>query len=67
MTLTPDVMFVNRNEFTITSERKLKFVTVDYIPSWTVGQGSKILIEVIQLYVIVGFIIHVILMDMEFE
>ena len=33
MTLTIDVMFVKRTEFLIISARKLKFVTVEHIPS----------------------------------
>ena len=62
-----NVMFVNGNSFTITSAIKLKFVTVDHTPSRTANQKSKSLNKFIKLYGRVGFIIHAILMDMEFD
>ena len=62
-----NVMFVNGNSFTITSAIKLKFVTVDHTPSRTANQKSKSLNKFIKLYGRVGFIIHAILMDIEFE
>ena len=66
LTLTADVMFVNLNYFMIESARKLKFVTVEHIPSLTAEKISKNLNKVINLYGIGGFVIHVILMDAEF-
>ena len=65
--LTSDVMFVNLNLFMITSAKKIEFATVGHIPSQTDEQISKILNKVINLYGRGGFIIHVILMDLEFE
>ena len=38
---TSDVIFVNRNEFMITSASKIKYVTVDNIPSLKAGHISK--------------------------
>ena len=67
MTLTAAVIFFKGSMFVIVPARKLKFVAVKHIPSQTVQQISKILNKVIKLYVRVGFIISVILMDMEFE
>ena len=65
--LTAYIMFINGNGFMITPERKLKFITVDQIPSQTADQISKRLNRVVKLYGGGGFIIHVILMDMEFD
>ena len=59
-------MFVNGNAFMIKSAKYLKLLTVEHIPSQTADQLSKSLIKVIKLYGRGGFIIHVILVDMEF-
>ena len=67
MTLKDDVIFVNGNTFMITSARNIKFVTVNHIPSQTSDHLSKILNKVINLYGRGGFIICVILIDLEFE
>ena len=61
------IVFVNRNSFMITSARKLKFVTVDHIPS---RKTEKLIISLnkgIKLYRRGSFIILVILVDTEFE
>ena len=42
-------------------------MTVEHTPSQTSDQLSKSLIKVIKLHGRVGFIIHMILVDMEFE
>ena len=65
--LTADVMFVNGNKFMMMSERKLNFVTADHIPSQTEEHIIKSLNKVIKLYGSGGLIIHIILMDMEFQ
>ena len=64
-----DVTFVNGTSILITSARNLKFVTTKHILSQTVDQLIKILssYKVIELYVRGGFVIHVILMYMDFE
>ena len=61
------VIFVDGNVFIIISARKLKFMTVEHIPSQTVEQLSKSLNKNMKLYGRGGFIIRVILMDMEFD
>ena len=66
LTLTADVMFVSENIFMITPESKLKFMKVEYLPSQTAEQISKSSNKEIKLYGRGGFIIRVILMDMEF-
>ena len=48
-----------------TSVRKLKFVTVEHIPSRTAVCISKSLNKVIQLYGRGGFLINVVLIDTE--
>ena len=62
-----DVMYVNINMFMITSARKIKFITIEHIRSRTYDQILKTLNKMINLYGRGGFIIHVILMDLEFE
>ena len=62
-----DVVFVNRYAFMVTSARNIRSLIVEHIPIQTDDQISKILNKVIKLYVRVGFIISVIMMDMEFE
>ena len=59
-------MFVNGNLFNITSSRKLKFVTVEKIPSQTSEQISKRLYKVVKLYGYIVLIIYLIPMDIEF-
>ena len=66
LTLTADIMFVSENMFMITPESKLKFMKVEYLPSQTAEQISKSSNKEIKLYGRGGFIIRVILMDMEF-
>ena len=65
-TITDDVIFVNGNVFMITSERNIKFATVEHIPIQTTDNISKSLNIVVKLYGQGGFIIRVILTDMEF-
>ena len=60
-------MFVIRNAFMIKSARKLNSVTIKCIPRQTSGNIIKILNKVIKLYGIGGFVINVILTDMEFN
>ena len=67
ITLTADVVFVNVNLFMITSARKLNFVTVEHIPSRKSNQLSSSLNKVVKLHGRGGFIIHVILMEADFE
>ena len=64
--LTDDVSFFNGNVSMITSGRKLKFVIFEHTPSQTSKQLSKSLNKVIKLYGRGGFVIRMILIDMDF-
>ena len=55
------------NSFMMISARKLKFVTVKHISSQTAKQLNKSLNKVINLYGRCGFVIRVILKDMEVD
>ena len=65
--LTYDVVFVNRYAFMVTSARNIRSLIVEHIPIQTDDQISKILNKVIKLYGRFGFIIRVIMMDVEFD
>ena len=67
VTLVGDVMFVNNIPFLLTLSRKLKFGTVEFLPSRTAPQLGKSLIKVLRLYALRGFVVRCIFMDMEFE
>ncbi|EJK60825.1 hypothetical protein THAOC_18763, partial [Thalassiosira oceanica] len=67
VTLTADVMFVNGLGFLTTFSRDLRFHTAEYVPTRTAKQLSSSLKKIIQLYGRGGFVIRVILMDMEFD
>ena len=60
-------MFVNGIAFLTTLSRDIRLFTCEHVPSHTVKQLSKLLFISVQLYARGGFIICVILMDMEFE
>ena len=65
--LTVDVMFVNRLAFLVTFSQNIILFTTENLPSRKAGQISSAIIIVINLYARGGFIIRVIMMDMEFE
>ena len=67
MTLTEDFIFVNESIFLIMSEIKLKFVTIENIPSQTVDQIRKRYKKLIQLYEQIGFFTHSMLVDVDFN
>ena len=60
-------MFVNRIAFLTTLSQDIRLFTCEYVPTRTAKQLSKLLEKIVQLYLRGGFIIRVILMDMEFE
>ena len=60
-------MFFNGTAFIITSARKIRFGTVKHITNWTAVHLSKILNKVIKSYGRGGFIIRVIMMEIEFN
>ena len=63
--LTVNFMFVNGTAFMITSE--IFFVIVEHLPNCMSNQLIKVLKKVIKLYGKGGFVMHVILMDMDFK
>ena len=67
VTLVGDVMFVNNIPFLLTLSREFKFGTVEFLPNRTAPQLGKLLTKVLRLYALRGFIVRVVLMDMEFE
>ena len=67
VTLTADVMFVNGIPFLVTMSRTIKFRTAEFAPSRTKKQLARLLRRVCMLYGRGGFVVRVILMDMEFE
>ena len=67
VTLTADVMFVNGIPFLVTLSRKIKMLTAEYLPSRTAKQLSSSLTKIVKVYARGGFIVRLVLMDMEFE
>ena len=65
--MTADVVFVNGIAFLTILPRYIRLFTCEHVPSRTAKQLSKSLKKIVQLYARGGFIIRVILMDMEFE
>ena len=66
-TLAADVMFVNRISFLVTFSRKIILITVEHVPTRTAVQLAKYLIKIVKLYARGGFVIRLVVMDMEFE
>jgi hypothetical protein len=67
VTLTADLMFVSGIPFLVTLSRGIRLYTAEYMPTRTVDQLGSSLKKVLSLYQRGGFIVRVILMDMEFE
>ena len=67
VTLTADVIFVCGIPFLVTYSRSIKFTTTEYIPTRTAGQLAKSLMKVVYGYARGGFVVNLMLMDMEFE
>ena len=65
--LVADIMFVNGLPFMVTSSIGISLVTIEYLHSCTANRLIHTLHRVIQIYSKTGFIIHMALMDMEFE
>ena len=62
-----DVMFVCGFPFLITYSRSIKLTTTEYIPTRTAGQLAKYLMKVVYGHAHGGFVVNLMLMDMEFE
>ena len=67
LTLAADVMFVNSIPFFVTFYIQIRLITVKYVPTRTVVQLAKYLMNTVKLYARGGFVIRLILMDMEIE
>ena len=60
-------MFVCGFPFLVTYSRSIKFTTTECIPTRGVGQLAKSLMKVVYGYARGGFLVNLMLMDMEFE
>jgi hypothetical protein len=67
VTLTADLMFVSGIPFLVTLSRGIRLYTAEYMLTRTADQLGSGLKKVLNLYCRGGFIVRVILMDMEFE
>ena len=67
VTLKADVMFVNGLPFLIALSRKIKNFTPKYIPTRTATHISSSINKIVKLYAINGFVVNIVMMDMEFE
>ena len=59
-------MFVCGFPFLVTYSRSTKYTTAEFIPTRTAGQLVKCLIKVVYGYARGGFVVNLMLMDMEF-
>ena len=67
VTMAADVIFVSGVSFFVTYSKKIKFLTVEYLPQRTAKQLANALRKVIFLYARGGFFVRHAMMDMEFE
>jgi len=67
VTLAADVMFVNGLPFFMTLSRNIRFGTAEYLPSRTAKQLGRSLTKIMKIYALHGFVVRLVLMDMEFE
>ena len=67
VTIATDVMFVSGVPFFVTYLRKIKLLTVEYLPRRTAKQLANTLRKVIFLHARGGFVVRHAMMDMEIE
>ena len=67
ITLTGDVMFVNKLPFFVTFGRDIGLLTVKFTPTRTAKQLGENLKNVIKLYGKAGYEVEMVIMDMEFN
>ena len=60
-------MFVNGLPFLVTRSRDIRLNTIEFIPSRTARQLSSSLTKIVKIYARGGFIVRLVMMDMEFE
>ena len=66
-TIIVDVMFVNGILFLVSSSRNINLTTIEHVPHRTVSKLGLLIHRIINVYAHVGFMVHTILMDNEFE
>ena len=66
-TLAADVMFVNDVQFSVTLSRDIRLFTAEFLPSCTAKQLISSLNNIVKFYARGGFVVRLVLMDMEFE
>ena len=67
VTLAVDVMIVNSIPFLVNFSRNIILITVEHVPTRTTVKLDKSLINIVNLYARGGFVIRLVLMDIEFE
>ncbi|KAL7475615.1 hypothetical protein ACHAW6_001530, partial [Cyclotella cf. meneghiniana] len=65
--LVADIMFVCGLPFLVSMSRRIRFVTLQYIPNRTAGELTNGLLDILNLYNRAGFCITAAIMDNEFE
>ena len=60
-------MFLCGFPFLVTYSRSIKYTTAEFIPTWTVVQLSNCLMDVVYGYARGGFVVNLMLVDMDFE
>ena len=67
VTLAADVMFVNSITLLATCSGNVRLLTVEHVPTRILVQLAKSLMNIVKLYARGGFVICLVLIDMEFE
>ena len=67
VTLDADVMFVNDVQFLVTLSRDIRVFTAEFLPSLTAKQLSSLLNNIVKFYAHGGFVVRLVLMDMELK
>jgi hypothetical protein len=67
VTLTADIMFVNKVPFLVSSSRNINLTTIEHVPHRTASKLGLLLHRIINVYARAGFNVRTILMDNEFE
>ncbi len=67
VTLTADIMFINKIAFLTMLSQKLRIAIVKHIPLRTASQLSNSIMKIVKLYARTRFIIRLVMMDQEFD
>ena len=67
VTLTADVMFVNSLPFVVKFGQGIGLLTAEFTPTWTAKQLACNLSKIVSLHSLAGFVVQIIIMDMEFN